>query len=83
MEGIEAKAAEPNEDASKKVLSCCFLLKNYVQSLFSKCEHIVTVPCNYVVNIYVKQIFEVVVVLNVEMLDDDSKWCWSETVKPC
>ena len=50
---------------------------------FFKYEHIVTAPCNYVVNIYVKQIFEVVVVLNVEMLDDDSKWCWSETVKPC
>ena len=50
---------------------------------FFKYEHIVTVPCNYVVNIYVKQIFEVVVVLNVEMPDDDSKWCWSETVKPC
>lgn len=34
MEGIEAKAAEPNEDASKKALSCCLLLKNHVPSLF-------------------------------------------------
>ena len=34
MEGMEAKAAEPNEDASKKALSCCLLLKNHVPSLF-------------------------------------------------
>ena len=59
---------------------CCWKIMFHP---FFKYEHIVTVPCNYVVNIYVKQIFEVVVVLNVEMLDDDSKWCWSETVKPC
>ena len=60
-----------------------FVVEKSCSIPFFKYEHIVTVPCNYVVNIYVKQIFEVVVVLNVEMLDADSKWCWSETVKTC